>query len=249
MDRLMYSSLSAMRSSLARQSAVANNLANANTPGFRSELSAAQPLWLDGGAGQPTRAFASEEVLSADMKGGAVSHSGRELDVALDGDAMLTVQADDGTEAYTRRGDLQVSDSGLLTTGDGKPVLGDSGPITIPPYDKLSIDSTGAVNIIPVGGELNNPQTVDHIKLVSPKGSQAVKGLDGLFHVQGGGTLPADPDARVASGSIEGSNVNVTQSLVDMIEASRSWETQVKMLSTSKQMDTDTANLMQLPDS
>ena len=116
MDRLIYTSLSAMRGSMARQTAIANNLANAQTPGFRADMANAQSLWLDG-SGIDARAMASEEVLGADMKAGTVTSTGRDLDIAMQGDALLVVQAEDGKEAYTRRGDLQVSPSGLLTTG------------------------------------------------------------------------------------------------------------------------------------
>lgn len=246
MDRLLYGALSGMRSAMARQAAVANNLANANTPGFRAELSATQAQWVSGG-GLSSRALASEQVLSADMSQGAVNHSGRDLDVALQGDALLSVQAPNGEESYTRRGDLQVSDSGLLTTGDGRPVLGESGPITLPAYDKLTIGPDGTISIVPQGGDPASPERVDQIKLVSPKGSRVAKGLDGLFRVEGGGTLPADPDAKIAQGAIEGSNVNSAQALVEMIEASRGWENQVKMMSTARQVDTDAADLMKLP--
>jgi len=132
MDRLIYTALSGMRGSMSRQTATANNLANANTPGFRAEMQAARSLWVQG-EGFETRAPVSQEVTGADMTAGSINHTGRDLDVAMTGDALLTVQAEDGSEAYTRRGDLQLSASGLLTTGDGHPVLGESGPLTLPP--------------------------------------------------------------------------------------------------------------------
>jgi flagellar basal-body rod protein FlgF len=143
MDRLIYTSLTAMRGSMARQTAIANNLANANTPGFRADLAEAQSLWLDGQR-MDSRAFASEEVLAADMKGGTVTATGRALDIALAGDALLAVQADNGEIGYTRRGDLMLSASGLLTTGDGKPVQGSQGPLTLPPADAINIDEPQA---------------------------------------------------------------------------------------------------------
>jgi len=247
-DRLLYSSLTAMRSAMARQATIANNLANANTSGFRAEMAATRPLWVQG-QGLPTRAVASEEVLSANMSAGTVTHTGRDLDVALKGDALLAVQTGDGEEAYTRRGDLQLSDSGLLTDGDGQPVLGDSGPITLPPADKIMISADGTISIVPPGGDASSPQDVDRLKLASPQGSNVVKGLDGLFRVRGGGVLPSDPDAKVESGAIEGSNVDSSAMLIQMIEASRSWDSQVRMISTAKQMDTDAADLMRMPDS
>ena len=247
MDRLAFASIAAMRTAMARQAATAHNLANANTPGFRADMGAAQAIW-ERGQGLTTRAMPSEETVGTDMHEGAVAATGKPLDVALRKDALLTVQAPDGSEAYTRRGDLQVSDSGLLTTGDGSPVMGEGGPITIPPVDTVTIGPTGAISIIPQGGKPTDVQQLDTLKLVSPAGSKIVKGTDGLFRVQGGGTLPTDPDARLESGALEGSNVNASQALVDMIDASRAWEGQVKMLASAKEMDTSAAQLMQLPD-
>lgn len=247
MDRLIHTSLSAMRAAMQRQTTTANNLANVNTAGFRADMAAVTPLYFDG-PGFDARVPASQGVVSADMKPGSVTMTGRPLDVALEGDALLGVQASNGDEAYTRRGDLQLSDSGLLTTGDGAPVLGESGPITLPPADTVSIDAEGTIRIVPAGGDAKNPQVVDKLKLVSPKGSKVEKGLDGLFREVNGGALPSDPTARVTNGSIESSNVNATSALIDMIEASRSWETQVKLLTTAQDLDRSGSDLMRLPD-
>ena len=247
MDRLVHTSLSALRGAMARQTALANNLANANTTGFRAEMAAARPLWVQG-SGMDARAPSSEEVLAADMKAGVVTETGRDLDVAILGDALLAVQGPEGDEAYTRRGDLQRSDSGLLTTGDGSPVIGAQGPITLPPADSIKIDASGAIWIVPEGGDPAQPQQIDQLKLASPVGSRVVKALDGLFRVEGGGALPADQTARVASRSLEGSNVDATRSLVEMIEASRAWDTQLKLISAAREIDGSAADLMRLPD-
>ena len=247
MDRLVHTAMTAMRGAMARQTAIANNLANANTTGFRAEIANANTTWLNG-PGVNARAQASEQVVAADMASGSVTHTGNALDVALNGDALLTVQAPDGDEAYTRRGDLKLSDSGLLTTGDGNPVLGDGGPITLPPADSITIAKNGGIWIVPQGGDPAQPQQVDTLKLVSPQGSQIAKGLDGLFREKNGGALPQDPDATVTAEALEGSNVNATQALVQMIEASRAWETQIKLVSTAKEMDDGGASLMRLPD-
>lgn len=247
MDRLIYTSLSAMRGAMARQQATANNLANAATPGFRAEIAEAQALWLDGPS-LPDRAMASEEVVNADMKAGSVTTTGRDLDVSIAGDSLLAVQAADGDEAYTRRGDLQVSPSGLLTTGEGRPVLGQGGPITIPPADKITIAEDGRIMIVPAGGDPSNPQEIDRLKIASTAGSAIAKGLDGLFRVKGGGALPADPDARVRSGQLEESNVSPTKTLVDMIEASRAWDTQLKLITSARDLDNASAELMRLPE-
>ena len=245
MDRLIYTSLTAMRGSMARQTAIANNLANANTPGFRADLAEAQTVWLESQQ-LNTRAFSSEEVQAADMKAGTVIATGRDLDIALSGDSMLSVQAKNGEIGYTRRGDLMLSSTGLLTTGDGRPVQGAQGPLTLPPSDAINIDDQGRVWIVPAGGDATQPQQLDQLLLVSPAGSDVVKGVDGLFRVRGGGTLPADPDARVITRSLENSNVSATEALVEMIEASRSWDTQLKLLNDARDMDAATADLMSL---
>jgi len=248
MDRLIYSSLSAMRGAMARQATTANNLANANTTGFRAEMASVRPLWLRGD-GFESRAPSSEEVTAADMHAGTITETGRPLDVALNGDALLTVQAENGDEAYTRRGDLVVAASGLVTTGDGSPVMGEAGPITMPPADDVKIDEQGVIWYRPAGSDpIQEMQQLDRLKLVTPAGSQIAKGLDGLFRVVDGGVLPSDPDARVTAGSLEGSNVNATKALVDMIDAARAWEMQVKLVTTARELDSSSADLMRLPD-
>ncbi len=246
MDRLIHTSLSAMRANMARQAVTANNIANASTTGFRAEISSARPLWIKG-PGLPDRAVASEEVQSADMRAAAFVSTGRPLDIAINGNAMLAVQGENGDEGYTRRGDLMVSALGLLTTGDGHPVLGEGGPVTVPPADQLRVDGDCTLWVVPPGGDPNAPQKIDRLKLASPTGSIIAKHIDGLFRVKDGGALPADPTATVNAGSLEGSNVNPTTALVDMIEAARSWDTQIKLLTTARDLDTETASLMRLP--
>lgn len=244
MDKLIYSSLSAMRAAMARQTMTANNLANINTVGFRAEMSSSTALWMKGD-GFDSRATNSGEVTSADMSEGTITESGRPLDVALQGkDSLLAVQGREGDEAYTRRGDLQMSDSGLLTTGDGMPVLGDGGPITLPPYDRLMIATDGTISIVPQGGDPSQVQVVDRLKLVATNGIPIAKSLDGLFRPRSGGTLAADPQATVRQGALEGSNVNASATLIDMIDASRGWDMQVKMMSAAQDIDKASTELM-----
>ncbi|WP_311266758.1 flagellar basal body rod protein FlgF [Sphingobium sp. WCS2017Hpa-17] len=245
MDRLVNTALTAMRGAMARQASVANNLANVNTVGFRAEIANAETRWIKGDTFD-TRAQASEQVIAADMAQGAMTETGNTLDVAMNGDALLAVQAADGSEAYTRRGDLKVTDSGLLTTGDGLAVMGEGGPITLPQMDSVSIAKDGSIWGVPQGGDPANPAQVDKLKLVNAAGSSIAKGTDGLFREVNGGALPSDPLATVTSGALEGSNVNATQALIQMIEASRAWETQVKMIDTAKQLDDGGASLMRL---
>ena len=245
MDRLVDIARTAMRGTMARQAAVANNLANADTTGFRGEIVNASTRWI-GGATFASRAEQVGQVVAADMKVGSVVKTGNPLDVAIDGEGLLAVQANDGSEGYTRRGDLRVNDSGLLTTGDGHPVLGDSGPITLPPADSIKIAKDGGIWIVPQGGQVDQMQQIDTLKLTNATGSVIAKGTDNLFREVNGGALPQDPVATVTSGSLESSNVNATSALVEMIEASRAWEQQIKLIDTAKEIDSSGASLMRL---
>lgn len=245
MDGLVDIARTGLRGAMARQTTVANNLANVNTAGFRAEIMNASARWIDGQT-LKSRAEQVDQIVAADMKGGAVTQTGNPLDVAIGGDGLLAVQSNDGSEAYTRRGDLVLSDSGLLTTGDGHPVMGQGGPITLPPADSITIGKDGSIWIVPQGGQIDQPQQVDQLKVVSPAGSAVAKGTDGLFREANGGTLPQDPFAKVTSGAIEGSNVNATEALVQMIEASRAWEQQIKLIDAARDIDNSGASLMRL---
>jgi flagellar basal-body rod protein FlgF len=246
MDKLVYTAASSLKAHMASQAAIANNIANASTIGFRADRVVFDRLSVNG-PGFETRTAASEQVVDADRRAGTVMQTGRPLDVAVSGESWLTVQASDGTEAYTRRGDLQIAPSGVLETGDGFPVMGANGPITMPPAQSMTIASDGTISIVPIGGEANNPQVIDKLKLVSTRGSVTVKGLDNLLHVKGGGVLPEDMEGKVASGALEGSNVNMTQALVDMIENQRAYEVQANLMKEAKDMDSSAASLMRMP--
>jgi flagellar basal-body rod protein FlgF len=246
MDRLVYTALSGLNSQMRAQASIANNIANASTTGFRADRVTFDRMVLDG-APLNTRTLASEEVTDADRRAGATIQTGRPLDVAVAGDAWIAVQAADGSEAYTRRGDLSVAPSGVLETGDGFPVMGSGGPITVPPHQSIAIAADGSISIVPPGGDPDQPQLIDRIKLVSTQGSQTIKGLDNNLRVKGGGVLPADLDGQLQSGALEQSNVNLTQALVDMIENQRSYEVQANLLKEAKNMDESAASLMRMP--
>lgn len=246
MDKLIYTAASGLKSHMAAQAAIANNMANASTIGFRAEKVNFDSLMLKG-PGFDSRQPASEEVTDFDRSAGAISTTGRNLDIAIPGDQWMAVQSNDGTEGYTRRGDLNISATGVLETGDGFPVMGSGGPITVPPATSVSIAADGTISIIPVGGDAKNPQVIDRIKFASPKGSQTVKGLDNLVYVKGGGVLPTDEDAKCISGALEQSNVNMTQALVDMIENQRSYEVQANLMKSAKDMDESAASVMRMP--
>ncbi|WP_423606048.1 flagellar basal-body rod protein FlgF [Sphingomonas sp. MS122] len=246
MDRLVYTALSGLKGQMDAQATIANNIANASTIGFRADRVNFERLMVKGD-GHDSRQPSAETVVDMDRRAGAIVSTGRGLDVAITGDNWLAVQAADGSEAYTRRGDLRIAPSGVLETGDGFPVMGSGGPITVPPHDKIMIADDGTLSIVPPGADPSQPpQVLDQLKLVSDQGSKTVKGLDNLLHVRGGGALPADLDARVQTGALEQSNVNLTQALVDMIENQRSYEVQANLLREAKNMDESSASLMRV---
>ena len=245
MDRLIWTAVSGMSASLARQRMIANNMANSQTIGFRAELMVAAPVTVKGPQLE-TRALTDAAVRGARMDQGVVSETGRALDVALNGEALLGVQAENGDEAYTRRGDLSLTPAGLLVNGDGRPVLGEGGPISIPPGSEVSIAPDGAVLVRDAATPDAPLAQADKLKLASPVGSKIAKGLDGLFRVEGGGVLPADAEARLTGGALEQSNVRPSQVLVEMIEAQRLYDMRTKLIATAKELDEGGASLMRL---
>ncbi|MEG3163427.1 flagellar basal body rod protein FlgF [Sphingomonas sp. PB2P19] len=248
MDKLVYTAATGLKALMAAQAVTANNMANVSTIGFRADRVVFDRVNLKGGGALETRSPTAEEVTASDTSPGAIQQTGRPLDVAVSGtDTWLAVQAPDGGEAYTRRGDLSVAPSGVLQTGDGHPVIGGSGPITVPPYASISVAGDGTISIVPEGGDAKSPQILDKLKLASTKGSLTSKGLDNLLYVQGGGALPEDAAGQVVGGALEGSNVNITQALVDMIQNQRNYEVQANLLKSAKDMDEGGASLMRLP--
>lgn len=246
MDKLVYTALSGLKGQMNAQATIANNIANASTIGFRADRVNFDHMLVKGD-GHDSRQPSAERVVDADRRAGALVQTGRNLDVAITGDSWMAVQAADGSEAYTRRGDLRIAASGVLETGDGFPVMGSGGPITVPPHDKIMVADDGTISIVAPGADPSQPPTpIDKLKLVSDQGTATVKGLDNLLHVRGGGALPDDLDARVQTGALEQSNVNLTQALVDMIENQRSYEVQANLLRDAKSMDESSASLMRV---
>ncbi len=246
MDRLIYTAVSGMADSMTRERVIASNMANAQTIGFKAETLYTTPITLKGN-GLEARAMAEGEVKGAKMDAGSVAPTGRNLDIAMQGNAMLAVQAMDGSEAYTRRGDLTVSPTGVLENGDGRPVIGNGGPITVPLDAQVTIGPDGSVLVANPEQPNLPPQPVDRIKLADPQGSSIAKGLDGLFRVVGGGVLPADETAKVIPGSLEASNVNASDVLTQMIQAQRLFDIRTKLIATAKDVDQSSTTLMRLP--
>jgi len=246
MDRMIYLAMSGAKQTLQAQGAVSQNLANVSTTGFRADFEQfrAMPVY---GPGLPSRVYALHERPGIDFAPGAIMSTGRELDVAVTSDGgFIAVQAPDGSEAYTRAGDLRVSTSGLLETGAGHLVLGNGGPIAIPPAEKMEIGQDGTISIRPLGQAANTLAEVDRIKLVLPPLDQLDKGADGLLRMRSGVSLDPDAAVTLASGVIEGSNVNPVGAMVEMIELARRYEMQVKLMNTAREDDAAALQLMRL---
>jgi flagellar basal-body rod protein FlgF len=237
--------MSGAKETLLAQATNSSNLANANTPGFLADLQQfrSMPVYGDG---YPTRVYALSERPNIDFKSGSIVHTGKELDVALNGKGWIAVQAPDGSETYTRRGDLKLDANGLLTTGNDLPVIGNGGPIAIPPAEKIDIAPDGTISIRPLGQAANELAIVDQIKMINPENSEMEKGMDGLMRLKEGATAEPDSSLQLVSGALESSNVNVVDSMVDMIELARRFEIQVKMMKTAEEMERGSTSILQM---
>ena len=240
MDRMIYLSMSGAKATMQRQDTLANNLANVSTVGFRAELQAFRAVPVQG-SGASTRVYALESTPGYDASAGSVTATGRNLDVAMKGNAWLAVQGLDGTEAYTRAGSLDVSADGTLTTRNGLTVLGDGGPIQVPPNSEVQIGSDGTVSAKVANGRST---AVGRLKLVTPE-VPLQRGTDGLFRAAEG-ELGADANARVQDGALEGSNVSSVETMVAMITAARQFEAQMKMLQTAEGDEKAAAQLLSM---
>lgn len=230
MDRLIYTALSGAKQTLDQQAAVANNLANVSTPGFRAQVNLFRAVPVVG-AETPTRAFALASTPGADFRAGPLTYTERPLDIAIKGNGWLAVQGADGEEAYTRAGSLQVGPDGQLLTSTGLPVMGDGGPIAVPPGSAVTIGADGTITARGPGETAQGLAQVGRLKLVNPPADALARSDDGLFRVRPGvAPLEADQTVRVISGAVEGSNVNPVEAMVDMIANARRFEMQIKMI-------------------
>lgn len=243
MDRMVYVMMSGAKETMLAMANNSHNLANANTSGFLEDLNQFRSMPVFG-HGQPTRVYAQGERHGTNFQPGTMQSTGRDLDVAVKGQGWIAVQALDGSEAYTRRGDLQIDDNGLLTNGVGQPVMGDRGPIALPPLEKLEIGEDGTISIRPLGQGASELAVVDRIKLVNPEQNRLSKGKDGLMRLKDGSEAVADSKMELRKGYLEGSNVNIVESMVKMIELARHFEFQVKLMKTAEELDTATASVM-----
>jgi len=243
MDRLIYTAMTGASATMGQEAAVAHNMANATSTGFKTELHKLRAVQVQN-AQMPTRAFVVDASVSDDFSTGPLQHTNRPLDMAVQGKGWFAVQMPDGTEGYTRNGNFEINANGILQTRTGLPVIGSGGPVTLPPDVEVAVGADGTISTVPRTGARNSTSTVDQLKLVNPPEAELVRGGDGYFRLAGGNPAPADPAVRVASGYLEGSNVNVVEQMVSMISLARQYEMQTKMLSTAQEMDRAASQLV-----
>ncbi len=229
MDRLIYTAMTGASSSFKQQAGVANNIANASTIGFRSMVHQFRAAPIQGD-GSPTRAFVADASVANNFEQGPMMQTGRPLDVAIQGKGWIAVEDAQGNEVFTRAGNFQISTNGILQTPAGFNILGDGGPIAIPPDNSVSIGADGTISAIPLFGTPNNVAVVGRIKLVNPPEETLIRRDDGFFEVAGNIPQPMDENMKLATETLEGSNINPADAMINLISVARQFETQIKLL-------------------
>lgn len=245
MDRMLYVAMSGAKQTMLAQAVNSHNMANANTTGFRADLAAfrSMPVY---GPGEPTRVYAMTERAGVDTRSGMINSTGRELDIAINGEGWIAVQTPEGSEAYTRMGNLRIEEGGMLKTGGGYLVLGNGGPIALPLAEKIEVGTDGTVSIRGIGQAPNTLTVLDRIKLVKLESTELIKGADGFMRLGSGGTAQPDASVTLVSGALETSNVNTIEAMVNMITLARQYETQIKMMKTAEDSDSAATQLLSL---
>ncbi len=245
MDNFIFIAMSGAKENMLNQQLHMNNLANASTTGFRADFAAArsQPVF---GEGMPSRVYSMTQNPGTDFKSGSMISTGNPLDIAVDGDGFFAVLDKNGTEAYTRAGNLRLTETGMLITGTGLPVLGDGGPVTIPPARKIDITADGTISIVPENSENNTTAVVGRLKLVKPDLNNVIKNEAGLMVLDTGQPAEVDSSVKLVTGMVESSNVNPIAEMVNMISISRQYEMQVKLMKKAEEMDQSSSQLIRL---
>jgi flagellar basal-body rod protein FlgF len=244
MDKLLYVAMSGAKETLRAQAANNHNLANASTTGFKADLSAFQSRAVTG-PGYASRVYAQDNTVGYDASSGAQQQTGNSLDVSVNGPGYIAVQDATGKEAYTRAGQMHVDPSGQLLTATGQPVLGDNGPIGVPPYSSITVGQDGSISIVPLGSTAQTSAIVARIKLVNPPAGTLQRGADALFHSTGADPVLADAATTVTPGTLESSNVNIASAMVNMIQLARQFDMQIKSLHSADETAQSATKLLQ----
>jgi flagellar basal-body rod protein FlgF len=243
MDRGLYVAMTGAKQIMQAQAVNNHNIANVNTVGYRADSVsfASLPIY---GAGYASRVNAVASDSGTDFSSGSLESTGRDLDVAVNGKGYIAVRGTDGKEAYTRAGDLRVGADGSLTTSSGLAVLSESGPINLPPSTSVTVGNDGTISVLPVGLSPVAVAPSERIKLVNPAEQNLQKGNDGLLRLKNGSSSATDPTVTLTPGTLESSNVNAAQSLINMIELQRMYEFQVRSMNSSDQNEQTAEQMM-----
>lgn len=245
MDRLLYISTIGASQIEQAQTVHANNLANVSTTGFRADFAQAQSRWVEGD-GYPARVYGITQSPGTDLSSGLLRQTDRNLDVAIEGEGFLTVQMPDGTEAFSRAGALQVDAVGRLLGAEGLPVVGDGGPIALPPYETLVVGGDGSITVRPEGQGPETLVQIGRLKLVNPAPEDIAKATNGLLVRKDGLPQAADPDVSVVSGFLESSNVNAVHELTEILGLARQFELEVRMMQMAQTNDEAASQLVKV---
>jgi flagellar basal-body rod protein FlgF len=245
MDRMIYTAMTGAKHILQQQSTVAHNLANATSTGFKSQIDAfrAVPVISEG---LDTRAFVVDATVGSDFNPGIIQTTNRDLDVAIQGKGWIAIQREDGSEGYTRNGSLKTNENGVLQTSNGLTVMGDGGPISIPPDVSITIGKDGTISSVNNNAIPGPTNIIGRIKLTNPQENELIRASDGLFQLKDGTAALADANVTVVNGALESSNVNVIESMVEMISLARQFETQMKLLQNAENNANKATQLLSL---
>lgn len=233
MDKMIYTAMTGAKHILEQQATTAHNLANATSTGFKAQIDSFRAVPVIG-QGLPTRAFVVDSTVGADFNSGAIEHTGRDLDVAVQGDGWLVVQRPNGSEGYTRNGSLKVNENGVLQTSNGLTVMGDGGPISIPPNVTVSIGKDGTITAFMNETMPGPANIIGRLKLVNPDNATLKRSEEGVFITKDGSQPAMDASVSVVGGALESSNVNVVDAMVNMISLARQFEMQMKLVSSAE---------------
>ena len=246
MDPVLYSSMNGSQLDFNRQHIIGNNMANINSPGFKADLFKAQSLFLTGSV-TSGEARAVQQQNDTDFSDGPIVNTGNNLDVAIQGSGWFAVQDSKGKEAYTRAGNFHINENGMLVTATNLPVLGDGGPISIPPAQEINIGEDGTISIVPIDGPPGLVATIDRLRLVKLDKNNLIKDTNGLMKLQQGSPAPvADATLTIVSGALEGSNVNSVEQMVNMIASGQEFNSKMKIMGTAESNAQKLAQLLQL---
>jgi len=243
MDKGLYIAMTAAKQSMWSQTIHANNLANVNNTGFRADLAQFRSMPVYYGPGLPTRVYAMTENPATNFDPGSMISTGRDLDVAVEGEGFLAVQGADGREGYTRSGAFYTDANGILRVGNDLPVLGNGGLIALPPHQQAMIGTDGTISVMTGSGNL---AVVDRLKLVKPDVKDLIKSDDGLLRRKDNKPVEEDATVRVTGGYLESSNVNAVNEFTRILELARQYEMSVKMMSTFENIDQSSTRLLQV---